>query len=156
MAKQKKLTSGGGVAQVNDYRHKQAKRKNKPPAKIAAEGTLPVIPKATYAYNPHLPPVLRFDDRGSPDKLPALLEKATREKLTANEARVLAEALRNQEPWLEWSGKREAKRFDVGGKVGELRISKGAIVWVPDDKQIWLPDRMADVRRVDARMRKEA
>ena len=100
------------AAPVGDYRH-GAKRKNNPPAKIAAEGTVPAIPRAQYAYNPHLPPVLRFDQSGGPDKLPALLDKARRGPLTDEEARLLADALRRQDPWLEWTGKREAKSFEV-------------------------------------------
>ncbi len=71
MAKRK--TSGGEAAQVNDYRHIQARRKNNPPAKIAAEGTVLAIPKAVYRYNPHLPPALRFDATGATDKLPRAL-----------------------------------------------------------------------------------
>jgi len=99
--------------EVEDYRHKGAKRKNNPPAQIAAEGTVPVIPKAKYAYNPHLPPVLRFDPTGSPDALPELLRAAGARKLSADEIKLLAEALRKEEPWLEWTGKREAKEFEV-------------------------------------------
>jgi hypothetical protein len=63
--------------EVQDYRHSQAKRKNNPPAKIAAEGVVPPVPKAKYEYNPHLPPVLRYDQHGGPDKLPPLQAKAT-------------------------------------------------------------------------------
>jgi hypothetical protein len=39
-------------ASVQDYRHDDAKRTNNPPAKIAAEGVVPAIPKAKYAYSP--------------------------------------------------------------------------------------------------------
>jgi hypothetical protein len=46
---------GGDGPPMSDYRH-AATRKNNPPAKIAAEGTVPVVPKAQYAYNAHLPP----------------------------------------------------------------------------------------------------
>ncbi len=99
--------NGGRKTEVTDYRHKQAKRKNNPPAKIAGEGTVPAVPKAVYEYNPHLPPVLRFDVEGKPDKLPELLAEARRRKLSAEEAQILADALRRQEPWLEWAGKRE-------------------------------------------------
>lgn len=74
---------------LSDYRH-AATRKNNPPAKIAAEGTVPVIPKAQYAYNPHLPPVLRFDPAGGPDTLPELLAKARTSPLSEEEARLLA------------------------------------------------------------------
>ncbi len=41
------------------------------------------------------------------------MEKATREKLTPDEAALLAEALRRHEPWLEWAGKRETPGFAV-------------------------------------------
>src|SRR5207244_954709 len=42
-----------------DYRHTREKRTNIPPAKIEAEGSVPTIGKARYAYSPHLPPILR-------------------------------------------------------------------------------------------------
>ncbi len=45
---------GGDGPPMSDYRH-AATRKNNPPAKIAAEGTVPVVSKAQYAYNAHLP-----------------------------------------------------------------------------------------------------
>ncbi|MBN1512020.1 MAG: transposase [Phycisphaerae bacterium] len=116
---------------VGDYRH-AASRKNNPPAKIAAEGTVPVIPKAQYAYNPHLPPVLRFDSTGSPDKLPELLAKSRTSPLSDDEARLLAEALRVQEPWLEWTGKREKKWFEVDPVALHIheRISTQAVLKV--------------------------
>jgi adenine-specific DNA-methyltransferase len=118
--------------EVQDYRHSQAKRKNNPPAKIAAEGVVPPVPKAKYEYNPHLPPVLRFDQHGGPDKLPPLLAKATKGPLTKDEARLLAEALARQEPWLEWTGKREAKAFEVDPVALHIheRVSAHAILHV--------------------------
>jgi hypothetical protein len=61
------------------------------------------MPKIRYEYSPRLPPVLRFDSTGQADKLPELLQKAQRQPLTAAEATQLAEALRNQEPWLRQS-----------------------------------------------------
>lgn len=94
-----------------DYRHKTSTRKNNPPAKIAAEGTVPAIPKARYAYSPHLAPVLRFDPSADADRaaaaIAALIDKAGRGPLTEDEAAILREALDNREPWLEWAGKRE-------------------------------------------------
>ncbi len=102
---------GSGPA-VLDYRH-DAKRKNIPPAGLAAQGRVRETRKIEYAYNPHLPPVLRFDPTAAPDKLPELLEAARTRALTAEEAEMLAEALRSQEPWLEWAGKREQKGFAV-------------------------------------------
>lgn len=117
---------------MGDIRHPSAKRRNIPPAKIAAEGVVPVIPKAQYAYNPHLPPVLRFDQHGKPDALPELLAKARRGPITDDEARILAEALRIQEPWLEWTGKREKPGFAVDPVALHIheRISAQAILKV--------------------------
>jgi hypothetical protein len=74
---------------ATDYRYPN-KRTNNPPATLAAEGTVPAIPKAKYEYSPRLPPVLRFDPNGKPDALPELLAEATRRKLTADEAKELA------------------------------------------------------------------
>src|SRR5712691_8994467 len=110
MAKNKKAKAAAdsGLDTVTDYRFPEATRKNNPPAKIAAEGYVPLIPKAEYTYSPRRPPELRFDPTGRADELPELLAKATNQKLTEAEACVLAEALRAQEPWLEWAGKREA------------------------------------------------
>src|SRR5207302_7654059 len=47
------------------------------------------------------------------DRLPELLEAATRRPLSPDEARLLADALRTHEPWLEWAGKRELPGFAV-------------------------------------------
>jgi len=95
---------------IQDYRHDTAKRKNNPPAGLASQGMLREASQQKYAYNPHLPPVLRFDENSEVDKLPELLEKA-RESLTDDEIKILAEALRHHGPWLEWAGKREAMSF---------------------------------------------
>jgi adenine-specific DNA-methyltransferase len=97
---------------VQSYRH-AAKRKNIPPAGLASQGKLREAPKMVYEYNPHLPPVLRFDPSGASDKLPDLLQTARTRALTADEAKLLADALRVREPWLEWAGKREKKAFEV-------------------------------------------
>lgn len=115
---------------VEDYRHDAATRKNNPPARLAAEGTVPVLPKATYSYSPRLPPALRFDTTGAADRLPALLEEATRRALTPEEARILADALRQQEPWLEWAGKRELPGFTVDPVAVHIheRVSTQAII----------------------------
>ena len=119
---------------VKDYRHSGATRKNIPPAKIAAEGKVPEVPKIQYSYSPRRPPVLRFDTSRKADELPKLLEKAKRGPLTAEEAQVLADALRVQEPWLEWAGKAEAeaKGFTVDPVALHIheRISAQAILKV--------------------------
>jgi adenine-specific DNA-methyltransferase len=113
-----------------DYRHDEAKRKNNPPAKIAAEGQVPLMPKIEYEYSPRLPPVLRFDPTGAPDKLPELLEQARERNLTEEELRLLAEALRKDEPWLEWAGKREMPSFAVDPVALHIheRVSAQAIL----------------------------
>ncbi len=111
-----KQAQGDLLDQVQDYRHESTKRTNNPPAKLAAEGTVPVIPKARYYYSPHRPPELRFDPTGAPDALPELIEAAKHRALTGDEAQTLAEALREHEPWLEWATKREQHEqgwFDV-------------------------------------------
>jgi adenine-specific DNA-methyltransferase len=103
----------GGDGRVADYRYDHAKRKNNPPAGLAAQGRIAEQPRERYAYNPHLPPVLRFDATGGADRLPELLEVARTRALTEDEVGLLAGALRTQEPWLEWAGKRERKGFEV-------------------------------------------
>jgi adenine-specific DNA-methyltransferase len=79
------------------------------PAARPARLPYPTAPKKKYWYNPHLSPVLRHDPTGGADRVLALVEKAGREPLTAEEKKVLEEALRNHQPWLEWAGKREAE-----------------------------------------------
>jgi adenine-specific DNA-methyltransferase len=135
MAKKQKSTTApadDALKNVSDYRHSEATRKNNPPAKIAAEGYVPLIPKAEYLYSPRRPPELRFDPTGGADELPELLAKARQEKLTATEAGLLAEALRVHEPWLEWAGKREAKSFSVDPVALHIheRVSTQAILKV--------------------------
>ena len=135
MAKKQKSTTApadDALKNVSDYRHPEATRKNNPPAKIAAEGYVPLIPKAEYLYSPRRPPELRFDPTGSADELPELLAKATKQKLTEAEAWALAEALRAHEPWLEWAGKREAKSFSVDPVALHIheRVSTQAILKV--------------------------
>ncbi len=97
---------------VLDYRH-DAKRKNIPPAGLAAQGRVRETPRMQFAYDPHLPPMLRFDSTGASDTLPELLETARTRRLTTEEIELLADALRHREPWLEWAGKREKKGFEV-------------------------------------------
>ena len=132
MAGRKQSKSGQQQAglPIEDYRHEGATRPNNPPAAIAAEGRTPPAPRVNYAYSPRLDPALRADPSGRADALPALLEKATREKLTVEEAALLAEALRRHEPWLEWAGKREAPGFAVDPVALHIheRVSTQAIL----------------------------
>lgn len=114
-----------------DYRH-NAPRKNIPTAGLAAQGKVQQVAKLQYAYNPHLPPQLRFDTTGKPDALPELLRIARSRALSDDEAQELAEALRNREPWFEWTGKRELPGFAVEPVALHIheRISAQAIVKV--------------------------
>lgn len=116
---------------ISDYRYAD-KRKNTPPAKIAAEGRVPKLDPIQYAYSPRRDPRLRFDETGKADRLPELLEIARQRALTEEEARILADALRHHEPWLEWAGKRETKGFAVDPVALHMheRISAQAIVKV--------------------------
>jgi adenine-specific DNA-methyltransferase len=109
----RKKVKSGSEQKVLDYRYDDEKRKNIPPAGLAAQGKIREKPKIQYVYNPHLPPILRFDKTGKTDDLPELLETARTRPLTVEEAELLAEALRKQEPWLEWAGKQEKKGFEV-------------------------------------------
>lgn len=102
----KSSKNGETLTEATDYRH-DGKRKNIPPAQMERQGTVPKVAKAKYHYNPHLPPELRFDPTGAPDKLPALIATAQKRPLTEAEAKALAEALKSQQPWLEWAGKKE-------------------------------------------------
>ncbi len=129
----KKNSKGSGEKGPADYRHAGEKRKNIPPAKIAAEGKVPAVPKAKYYYSPHLSPVLRFDPTGRADKLPSLVAEAAKRPLSADEIKLLSQAISVHEPWLEWSGKREEHErrfFEVDPVALHIheRVSTQAIV----------------------------
>ena len=127
----RKRSGNGSGIEVSDYRHDDT-RKNIPPAKIAAEGRIPDVPKITYSYSPRLDPTLRFDNSGGEDALPELLATARQRALTEEEARVAAEALRVHEPWLEWAGKHEARSVEVDPVALHIheRVSAQAILKV--------------------------
>ena len=114
---------------MTEYRH-EATRKNIPPAGLAAQGKVREMPKLQYAYNPHLPPVLRSDATGAADELTELLEAARTRALSVEEIERLAVAMRQHEPWLEWTGKREKKGFEVEPVALHIheRISAQAIL----------------------------
>ena len=134
MATKKRTTQ---EKEVQDYRH-DAKRKNNPPAGIAAQGKIHEKPKQEYTYNPHLPPNLRFDPKGDADKLPELLQIAQQRPLTAEETKTIADALRHHEPWLEWAGKQETKSFAVDPVALHIheRVSTKAILKVAERENV--------------------
>jgi len=123
---------------ARDYRYARSKRKNNPPAGLAAQGRIAERPREKYSYNPHLPPALRFDPSGSPDRLPDLLTEARRRPLTADEVGLLAEALRTQEPWLEWTGKREKHELEVDAQPLHIheRVSTKAILAIAARQEV--------------------
>ena len=96
-------------------------------------------PKQVYAYNPHLPPSLQFDENGDADQLPELLQKAhSGDPLSADEVQILAEALKNHNPWLEWAGKQEAELFAVDPVALHIheRVSAKAIVKIAERENV--------------------
>lgn len=125
----RKKTSKSTEAAVADYRHK-AKRKNNPPAGLAAQGSVREVAKVKYAYNPHLPPTLRFDQTGAADRLFQLLAEARIRRLTEEESHMIAAALSQHEPWLEWASKKEKKGFEIDPVALHIheRISTQAIL----------------------------
>ena len=127
-----------GNGPVKAYRHRGEKRRNIPPAAIAAEGRVPTAPKLNYSYSPRLDPALRFDQTGAADKLPPMLEKAKHGPLTSAEVRLLAEGLRKQDPCLEWSGRRETTGFSVDPVALHIheRVSAQAILKVAARKDV--------------------
>ena len=136
MARKKRTTQ---QKEVQDYRHETATRKNNPPAGIAAHGKIKETPKQEYAYNSHLPPNLRFDPNGDADKLPELLQIAQERTLNTEEARTIADALRNYDgPWLEWAGKQETKSFTVDPVALHIheRVSAKAILKVAERQNV--------------------
>ena len=128
----KKAVTGGAKDAVASLAY-PAKRKNIPPAGLEAHGVVHKAATVQYAFNPHLPPVLRSSSEpANTDRLPELLAAARQRALTADEAEVLADALRRHEPWLEWSGKRERPWFKVEPVALHMheRVSTQAILRV--------------------------
>jgi len=119
---------------VTIHEYKDATRKNLPPAGLAVADKAIVGEKQRFAYDPHLTPVLRFDESGATDELTAeaeaLLKKAQSEVLSAEEIAVLTAALRARQPWLEWTGKQEQPTFEVDPVALHIheRVSAQAIL----------------------------
>ncbi len=129
----KKATRPEGTP-VTVHQYSDATRKNLPPAGLAVADKAIIGDKQSFAYDPHLTPVLRFDDSGATDELTAdaeaLLKKAQTEVLNAEEIAVLTAALRARQPWLEWAGKQEQPTFEVDPVALHIheRVSAQAIL----------------------------
>jgi len=134
---------------VDDYRYDDHRRKHIPeagpdsPQQKMGEGP----GRQRYAYDPHLSPVLRFDETGRADRLTeeldSLLVASMERPLTPEEAERLEQALMQREPWLEWAGKREARWFEVDPVALHIheRISAQAIIKLaqrePTQRSLW-------------------
>lgn len=121
--------AGETTDQVTGFRY-DAQRKNNPSAGLAAQARARETPKLHYSFDPHLPPELRFDATGGADVLPELLDAATRRPLTETEARAVLMGLRQHQPWLEWTGKKESRGFVVDPVALHIheRVSAQAIL----------------------------
>ncbi|MFO1351535.1 MAG: DNA methyltransferase [Gammaproteobacteria bacterium] len=128
MAKARKLTPK--KTSVTAYQFTDHTRKNIPPAGLAAQGKVQNQPKIKYSYDPHLAPVLRFDETGKEDDLYELLLKSQTRPLKPDEAKRLQSAIQHRQPWLEWAGKREKDFFGVDPVALHIheRVSAQAIL----------------------------
>lgn len=106
----KKEKAPAAAAPFTEHRHAQATRKNLPAAGDAL-GHVEDAGKITYAYDPHRPPVLRFNE--GIVGLRELLDESRRRPLTVEETERLAALLESPQPWLEWTAKRETPDFSV-------------------------------------------
>jgi adenine-specific DNA-methyltransferase len=127
-AKTSRKASAEEQTPVTDYRYPTENRKDIPPAGVGIQGKIQEEAKIRYEYDPHRPPVLRFNEKINRHK--ALLEKATKSSLTHEEAAELAAMLESPQPWLEWAGKRENPTFDVDPVALHIheRVSAQAIL----------------------------
>lgn len=113
---------------TSDIRHPD-KRSNTPTATTIGEGSVPVVPR--FEYSPHRAPQLRFDVEG--ETVTEARDVPGLAKLPPHERDALLNyinALKNREPWLEWSGKREEPGFVVDPVVLQTheRVSAQAII----------------------------
>ena len=100
----------GEPVQVLSYRHGEM-RVNNPEVGMVHAGTDPDGAKTTWAYDPHLDPVLNFDSAR------AGVEKLIDDALASDDPQAMKDALhelkRLQQPYLNWTGKAERTSFDV-------------------------------------------
>ncbi len=100
----------GEPVQVVSYRHGDS-RVNNPEVGMVHAGTDPDGARTTWAYDPHLDPVLNFDSAR------AGVEKLIDDALGSGEAQAMKDALlelkRMQAPYLTWTGKAERTSFQV-------------------------------------------
>jgi len=126
-ASAKKGKGASATTPFTEHRFAEATRKNLPAAGDAL-GHVEDADKITYAYDPHRPPVLRFNEAIT--RMRALLDDARRRTLTADETAEVAALLEAPQPWLEWTGKREQPDFAVDPVALHIheRVSAQAIL----------------------------
>jgi len=129
---------------VRTHQHADHQRPVIPDAGVTS-GDMPKAKRQSYAYSPHLDPVLRSDPSGAADLVAGIVAKVEGGlALNDEEKRILRSIARAYEqPWVEWAGKSEAeikkslKVDDVYLHIHE-RISAQAIINAvrrDDDKQ---------------------
>ena len=113
---------------VTEHRHADATRKHIPAAGTDVTAELKDEAKIRFAYDPHRPPVLRFNELIVRQR--ELLRESTRRTLTQEEAAELAAQIESPQPWLEWAGKRETPEFTVAPVALHIheRVSAQAIL----------------------------
>jgi adenine-specific DNA-methyltransferase len=109
-ARKKSTRKSDDPAQVVSYRHGET-RVNNPEVGMVHAGTDPDGDKTTWAYDPHLDPVLNFDSaRGG---IETLIDDALASDDPQRMKDALVELKRLQQPYLNWTGKAEKTSFDV-------------------------------------------
>ena len=140
--KDSEVGTNGSDATVRSLRY-PAKRKNIPPAGLEAHGVVKNVPAMQRAYNPHLTPELKSppDAHGADlraSQLHQIIALSRERKLEQDEADILMDAVRQYEPWLEWSGKREKPWFVVDPVALHMheRVSTQAILRAMERRDI--------------------
>ncbi|KQZ01120.1 DNA methylase [Pseudolabrys sp. Root1462] len=99
-----------GPLQVLSYRHGET-RVNNPEVGMVHAGTDPDGAKTTWAYDPHLDPVLNFDSARA--GIETLIDEALASGNPQRMQDALHELKRLQAPYLNWTGKAERTSFEV-------------------------------------------
>lgn len=99
-------------AQVLSYRHEE-KRRNNPHVGMVDATSDGVEERATWAYDPHLAPELRFDASATRARVERLIDDALASRDQEQMRAALEELKRLQSPYLQWTGKAEGTTFQV-------------------------------------------
>lgn len=108
--KKKPARRSDGAVQVLSYRHKET-RVNNPEVGMVHADTDPDGEKTSWAYDPHLDPVLNFDSARA--GIERLIDYALASEDPNRMKEALTELKRLQAPYLNWTGKAEKASFKV-------------------------------------------